>query len=212
MGTRRLVAAAIIVALAIVVGRMLVDSRAALHAGQAAEARGDTVEAIRSYFEAARLYAPGSPYVRRALDRLEGVANGAQTAHQAQTERRALEAIRAALLGTRSFYTPHAERLPEVERRLARLYAESEDPRVDPGASARARLAWHAQRLARRPGPHAGYVLLALTGLGGWLGGAALFATRGLDGGLRLRRGPALVASAVFAVGFALFLVGLRLA
>jgi hypothetical protein len=42
--------------------------------------------------------------------------------------------------------------------------------------------------------------------------GAMVYMRRGLDAGLRLRRGPALAAGIVFVVGFALFVTGLRLA
>jgi hypothetical protein len=200
------------VALVVLVGRVAVDGRAALKAGEAAEARGERDEAIRDYLDAARLYLPGSPTVKAALDHLDGLAATAEAAHDPAAARRPLEAIRAALLGTRSFYTPQAGRLDEVDRRLAIVYAAVEDPRVDPGATPEARAAWHAARLARRPGPAPGYVVLALAGLALWLGGAVGFIRRGLDTSLRLRRGPALAAGIVFAIGLALFVTGLRLA
>lgn len=199
-------------ALAVVVARVAVDGRAALRAGEAAEARADAEEAIRHYGDAARLYLPGAGHVTRALDRLEAIAAAAEEAGAPDIARRALEAFRAAALGTRSFYTPHAGRLPAIERRLAALLAELEDPRVDPGASRAAREAWHAARLARRPGPALPYVLLALAGLALWVGAAVGFFRAGLDPGLRLRRGPAIAAGVIFVLGFALFLTGLRLA
>jgi hypothetical protein len=202
----------LLVALAVLVTRVAVDARAALRAGEGAEARGDRAEAVRHYLDAARLYLPGSGTVRRALDHLEGMARTAEGAGDPGGARAPLEAIRAALLGTRSLYTPFADRLPDVERRLAAIYAQLEDPGVDPGASLEARTAWHASRLARHPGPTVGYVLLALVGLALWLAAAVGFMRRGLDAGLRLRRGPALAAGIVFVVGFALFLTGLRLA
>jgi hypothetical protein len=150
--------------------------------------------------------------VRRALDHLDRLARAAEAAGDPAAARPALEAIRAALLGTRSSYTPHAGRLPEVERRLSEIYARLEDPRVEPGASLEMRAAWHASRLARHPGPLVKHVLLALLGLALWLGGVVAFVRRGLDAGLRLRRGPALAAALAFALGFALFVTGLRLA
>jgi len=204
--------AGVLVALAVLVTRVAVDARAALRAGEGAEARGERAEAVRHYLDAARLYLPGSGTVRRALDHLEAMARAAEAANDAAGARAPLEAIRAALLGTRSLYTPYAARLLDAERRLAGVYAQLEDPAVDPGASLEARTAWHASRLARHPGPTIGYVLLALLGLALWLGGAVGFMRRGLDAGLRLRRGPALAAGIIFVVGFALFVTGLRLA
>jgi hypothetical protein len=202
----------VVLALGILVARVAIDARRALRAGEAAERRGERAEAIRRYLDAARLYLPGSGSVRQALDHLERLAATAETADDPGAARPALEAIRAALLGTRSFYTPYADRLPAVERRLAAAYARLEDPRVDPGASLESRTAWHAARLERHPGPVFGYVLMALVGFALWLGGAVGFVRRGLDAGLRLRRGPALAAGIIFVVGFALFVTGLRLA
>jgi hypothetical protein len=202
----------LLVALAVLLVRVAVDGRAALRAGESAEARGEPGEAVGHYLDAARFYLPGSSTVRRALDHLDRLARTAESAGEPGAARPPLEAIRAALLGTRSLYTPHAARLPDVERRLATIYAQLEDPRVDPGASLEARTAWHASRLARHPGPTVGYVLLALFGLALWLGGAVGFMRRGLDAGLRLRRGPALAAGIFFVIGFALFVTGLRLA
>lgn len=199
-------------ALAVLVGRVLWDSRAAYLGAAAAEARGDRVEAVRGYLDAARLYAPGSPYVRHALDALQDLAAGAEKTGDRAAARQALEAIRAALLATRSFYTPYAERLPDVEARLARIYGETESEKVAPGASLEARRAWHASRLGHHPGPATLPVLLAFLGLALWLGALVGFLTRGLDGTLRLRRAPAVLAALVFVVGFTLFLAALRLA
>lgn len=206
------VAAGLALCLGLVTGRLLWQSREALRAGEAAEARGDLATASFEYLDAARLYVPGSPFARTAYDRLAAIADRADAAGDLQNARRALEAIRAAALGTRSFYTPYADRLAAADRRLAGLYAAIEDPRLQPGASDEERAAWHAERLARHPGPRLPFVFLTLAGLAGWLASAVVFLTRGLDAGLRLRRRAAALAGLGFAVGFALFLVGLRLA
>jgi hypothetical protein len=202
----------VLVALVVLVARVAVDGRTALRAGESAEVKGERAEAVRHYLDAARLYLPGSSTVRRAIDHLDRLAASAEAAHDPAAARPALEAIRAALLGTRSFYLPQAHRLAEIERRLAAVYAQVEDPRVEPGASLEQRAAWHASRLARHPGPTLGYVIMALFGLALWLAAAVGFLRRGLDAGLRLRRGPALAAGIVFVIGFALFVTGLRLA
>jgi len=148
-----LVAVGVALALAVVAARLLVDARSALRAGQAAEGRGDRLEAIRHYQDAARLYLPASPYVRGALDRLEALAAAAAQAGDGPSVRAALEAERAAILATRSLYIPYRSRLPDVEQRLARLLAAAEDRSVAPGVSFESRVAWHLERLTRRPGP-----------------------------------------------------------
>jgi hypothetical protein len=75
-----LVAAGVALALVVVAVRLLYDSRSALQAGEMSEGRGDRLEAIRHYQDAARLYLPASPYVRDALDRLEALAAAAAQA------------------------------------------------------------------------------------------------------------------------------------
>ncbi|HJX51254.1 MAG TPA: hypothetical protein VJ801_00680 [Polyangia bacterium] len=199
-------------ALIVVSVRLLHDSRSALHAGEMSEARGDRLEAIRHYQDAARLYLPASPYVRDALNRLEALATAAAQAGDGPSVRAALEAERAAILATRSLYIPSGSRLPNIERRLAQVLAATEDRSVAPGASFEARTAWHLERLARRPGPALAHVLLALAGLVLWVGSAIGFVSRGLDPKLRLRRRNAAIAGVTFALGLAMFLVGLRFA
>jgi hypothetical protein len=200
------------VALALVTGRVLHDSWSALGDGQAAEARGERPQAIRQYLRAARMYVPGSPFVGRALARLEGLAAASASAGDLQGEREALEAIRSSLLGARSLYTPHAERLVAADARLAAIYARQEQPSVAPGASIADREEWHRARLAIRPGPAIPATVTALAGLALWLGAVVLFIRRGVDRTLRLERRWAVAAGIGFFVGFGLFVLGLRLA
>jgi hypothetical protein len=205
-----IVALGIVVALAIVVIRLLVDARTACREAAVAEQNGDTTLAIRRYLDAGRLYVPGSPTMRNALDRLDAIGVASVTKGDYATARTAFEAERAAMLGTRSFYTPYAERLPELERRLARLLAATEE---HPGASSfEERTRWHAERLAEHPRPKNSMVALALFGLALWIGSAVAFFRKGVNASLVLQRAPAILASAGFLVGLALFLIGLRLA
>jgi hypothetical protein len=197
-------------ALGVIVVRLLVDARAAYRNGAAAEERGEVSEAIRFYLDAGRLYVPGSPFTRGALDRLDAIGVAQVTKGDYTTARSAFEAERAALLGTRSFYTPFAERLPSLERRLSRLLAAAEDRA--PASTFEERAKWHADRLAERPRPKTSFVLLALLGLAMWVASAVAFFRKGVAANLALRRAPALLASAGFLVGLALFLVCLRLA
>ena len=206
-----LAVAGLALALAIVVARLLLDGRTAYQSGAAAEQRGETGQAIRHYLDAGRMYVPGSPYSAHALDRLDALAVAAVTQGDYATARAAFEAERAAMLGTRSFYTPHASRLPDLERRLARLLAASEG-QTGADDTFEERTKWHADRLAERPRPRTPQVLLALLGLGMWVTSTVMFFRRGLDRSLGLRRGPAALAASGFVVGLALFLVCLRLA
>jgi hypothetical protein len=197
-------------ALGIIVTRLLVDARAAFRDGQAAEQRGEMTPAIRHYLDAGRLYVPGSPYTKGALDRLEHIAVSAVTRGDYGTARTAFEAERAAILGTRSFYTPHGDRLPELDRKLARLLAATEADTT--AATFEERASWHASRLAEHPQPKTSLVLLAFLGLLIWVASAVVFFRHGLNAQLGLRRVPAVLAASGFIAGLALFLVCLRLA
>lgn len=197
-------------ALGIIVTRLLVDARAACQAGEAALERGEKTQAIRHYLDAGRLYVPGSPYTAAALDQLDRIGVSAVTQGDYATARAAFEAERAAILGTRSFYTPHGGRLPDLERKLARLLAASEADTTAATFEERAR--WHASRLAERPQPKTPWVLLALLGLLTWVGSAVVFFRHGLDAQLGLRRVPAVLAASGFVAGLAVFLICLRLA
>lgn len=199
-------------ALAVVAGRVLHDSWSALTAGEDAERRGDRTEAVRSYLQAVRMYVPGSPFVARALDRLTAMAGAAESRSDEVAARHALEAIRAGLLGARSFYTPHARRLPAVEERLALLYARAEAAEAGGRRESQAtRIAWHRAKLAARPGPATAPALIAVLGLAVWLGAAVTFLRKGVDRALRLRTPWAVASGVGFLVGFLMFVVGLRL-
>jgi hypothetical protein len=212
-GVRRqavIVLLGLVAALAVIVVRLLVDARSAYRNGVAAEERGEIGEAIRFYLDAGRLYVPGSPFTRNALDRLDAIGVSQVTKGDYATARAAFEAERAALLGTRSFYTPYAERLPGLERRLSRLLAAAEGRASMATFEERAK--WHRERLAERPRPRTSMVLLALLGLSLWVASAVTFFRKGVDVNLVLKRTPAMLASAGFLVGLALFLICLRLA
>jgi hypothetical protein len=77
-------------------------------------------------------------------------------------------------------------------------------------AAARAHLAAHHAPPPRAPStPSGGWTLVALLGLGLWLGGAAHFARRGLDAGERLVSRDAGAAAALVTVGLVTWMVGL---
>ncbi len=202
--------AGVFLAFAVVVVRLLVEAQGAYRQGAAAEARGDFVQAVRHYLDAGRAYLPGNPTVRRALDRLDAIGIAAVTRGDYATARSAFEGERAALLGARSFYTPHADRLPGINRRLARLMAATEEPAGMAGFDGRT--AWHEQRLNAKLRPKTSLVMLALAGLGLWVVSLGMFFRSGLSTNLTLVRTPAVLAGLGFLVGMALFLVGLRLA
>jgi hypothetical protein len=150
---------------------------------------------------AARLYTPGNPYSRRALNALaEAGRAGGPDALAAWRE------ARSAILATRSFYTPSRALLDEANARIAELTADAEPASR---GSVEERRAWHAARLAQDDSPSVAWTLVALLGLAAWIAGAALFFLRAVDEQDRLRSRPAALFALVVAGGLVLFFLGL---
>jgi hypothetical protein len=185
--------------LAIVAARVVWSSRGEWRV--AVTATGD--DEIMHLGRAARLYAPGNPYSRRAADKLAAIGR--------EDPARALAAwreLRSALLATRSFYTPHHALLDEANARIADLMADAEVAAGTQHARDNAR-AWHAARLAQDEAPSVAWTLVALLGLAAWVGCALGLLLRGVGDDDRLRPRIALAWSAGVAAGLALFFLGL---
>lgn len=196
-------AAVVAVALAIVTVRVVWSSRAEWKAAESAQ--GD--ERVAHLGRAARLYAPGNPYSRRALDALaemgrEQTGDGRRSPYELAAWRE----VRSAILATRSFYTPRRELLDEANARIAALMAQAEEPSR---GSINDRTAWHAARLAQDDAPSVAWSIVALVGLAAWIGSAAAFFLRAVDERDKLRPRPAIAWALGVALGLALFFLGL---
>jgi hypothetical protein len=203
------VAGIIAFGLAVITLRVLVSSRSEFRAAAQSERSGDVPETITHLRRAARWYAPGNPYVRRALAELETIAVRAENGGDLRTARRAWEAIRSAILSARSLYTPNARLLAPANTHIAALLAREEGPDAAPGKSEAERVKWHEALLMRDDAPIVGWTVLALAGLCGWIGGALGFIYRGVGDDDRLRPRAALWSAAGIALGYAAFLLGL---
>ena len=191
--------ALVAVLLAIVAARVVWSSRGEWRA--AAAATGD--DEIAHLGRAARLYAPGNPYSRRAVEKLATIGR--------EDPARALAAwreVRSAILATRSFYTPHRALLDEANGRIAALMAEAEVAGGTQHGVERAR-AWHEARLQQNEAPSVAWTIVALVGLAAWIGCALGLFLRGIGDDDRLRARAALAWAAGVAVGLAMFFVGL---
>ncbi len=212
---RRAVLPAVVVlaGLGLLTGRVLVSSRAELGEGRAALARGDREAAVVHLRRAAHWYAPGSPFVTEALDELRHVARQAEMEGQEELALAAYRAIRTSCIGTRSFYTPHEDRLREANRRIAALMARaSPRPPMDRGKTAAQLGREHYELLDRLEAPNPFWSALAGLAFLGWIVAAFAFVFRGLDAELRLRKRPALLWAGLTALGLALWAVSLLLA
>lgn len=219
---KRTVITVVVVTLAVlaaITGRVVCSSRSEWLAGRDAErralGRADAAartagldEAVTHYRRAARWYAPGSGYVTRSLDALDRIGTAAEKQGDLPTALAAHRAIRSAILGARSFYTPHADRLAVANRHLARLSAVVQGEKQS--SEARAKLeAWHLAALRRDTAPSVGWSILAVLGFLGWVSAAFVFIYRAITPEDRLLTRPALIWGGVILACLLLWLLGL---
>ncbi len=192
--------------------RVVAASAEELRQARHLEDGGHLAEAIAHHRRAARWYAPGNPYAEEALARLETIGLRAEDAGDVDLALAAHRSIRGAVLGARSFFTPHAARLARADARIAALMGALPPPPLDAARSVEERTALHLSLLQHTPRPSVPWALLALAGLAGWIGAAFAFVTRALDEDDQLVPTEARLWGAVWIVSFGLFLLGLALA
>lgn len=206
------VAGMIGVLLLVLTVRVVTASSTEFAEGTRLRERGDVDAAIAHLRRAARWYAPGNPYNARALDELTAI--GVQAAAEGDPARAlaAHRSVRAAILTSRSFYVPHAERLARADEAIATLMSEQPRPAIDATRSPAELREAHLTLLREVPRPRLVFALLALLGLAAWTTAAFAFVTRALDADDRLLPSPARLWGSVWIVGFGAFVLGLALA
>jgi hypothetical protein len=203
------VVAVVLLALAV---RVIGGARAELAEARALDGHGDPAVAISHYRRAARWYAPLSPYPEEALARLAEIGTHAEDAGDTDLALSAWRSIRAATLGSRSFYVPYEDRLHEADRHIAALMARLPPPPIEVRRSVEEREAAHLALLEAEVGPSPFASFAALVGLGTWIAAAFLFATRAFGDDDKIVSREARRWGGVFLGGMVLFLVGLWLA
>jgi hypothetical protein len=147
--------------------RMIRDGKAQLDTGaRLADAR-DVYGAAAAFEDAARCYAPGSPYPGRALGRLSIMAKGAQMRGETELAAYLWEVVRRSIVSTRHLWQPNEELLGRAERELVALRSaatKAERSEASPEAAGR------APERPRDPSPLASVLLFA--GLLSWIVGA----------------------------------------
>ncbi len=206
--------------LSVVLGRVMLSSRAAYQQGHAAEKRALSAtdpakrslalqDAIVRYRRAARWYAPGNGYVSRSLEALRRIARLSEKHGDRKIALMAYRAIRRAILGARSFYTPHGSHLAPANRNIARLSALAQGGKTA-GADQLAQYeAWHLTQLERSTAPSVGWSILAVLGFFGWVAGAFLFIYRAVTPDDKLINRQALIWGGMILACLLLWLTGL---
>jgi hypothetical protein len=201
-----------LVVVAAVYVRVVLTARQAVAEAERSLAEDRFDDALFHFRRAAHAYAPFNPYNEQAYDRLWQLGRKAELGGQTDDALQAYRAIRSAILASRSFYTPHPDRLEEVDNRIARLMARQSPPPVDRDKPESERMRDHHALLADNPQPDPLWSVLLLAGFVGWVGSCVGFIMAGLDPALRIRRRPALVCGVVFVSGLALWIAGMLLA
>lgn len=201
----------LVVLVLVMSGRAVLASRAAWQGAAQSLSDGDVDTAIVQLRSAARWYAPLNVYATRSLLRLEQVATAAEAQGEHERALRAYRAIHAAILATRSFYTPHGEILARADERIATLMAREPAPPIEQGRTPEQRKADYLALLAVHD-PKAGGVLLAFAGFATWVGSAMAFLLLGVDGEGRIMRRIAKRSVLCLLAGWIAFAIGLRIA
>ncbi len=178
----------VVVTVAIVTLRAVVDGEAYMSKSDEAFNRGDLPSATLFARSAAVMYAPGAPHVDRAYSRLIAIATGAEAAGQRRSAQAAWQAVRGSALETRHLWIPHAAELSRANDNLARLQQLGEQP-VD-APDPKAALERAKSELAQDDAPNARWLVVLVLGFVGASVGLTLVGVRGVDkdGGIALRR------------------------
>jgi len=150
--------------------------------------------------------------VNEALDELHRIGRQAEMEGEVELALSAYRTIRSSCLGTRSFYTPHSDRLTTANRRIASLMAHQDPPPMDRGKTVDQRRDEHYELLERMEQPSPFWSILACLSFLAWVGGGFGFVLRALNKNLEIQRRPALIWGGVVGVGLVLWVVSLLVA
>jgi hypothetical protein len=200
--------------LGVLLGRAMLEGRAALRRADEADARGDVEATVAYSMRAAKWYVPFAAHPSAAYDKLREVARRAEASGDADTALIAWQAIRAATRASRGPWTPFAERAQEADAQIAVLLASRPAPGIDRDKPRDRLIQEHRALLAGDDGPRPFAVVALYTGL--FVAVLASYRLLGaLDAALEANanreaeRRRALAALGVTLVGFALFVVAL---
>ena len=192
--------------------RVVVSSRSELLEARRRLEKGDIAGSIVHFRRSARWYAPASPYHVEALSALGKIAREAERHGDHVVALSAYRAIRAAIMSTRSFYTPERDRLRAANGRIADLMAAESPPPIDAGKSREALRKEHLALLEAHHGPNIFWTCVLLLGFVSWVSGAFLFSIRAIDETEHFVWSEARRWGTLIVVGFGLFVLAMTLA
>ncbi|MGZ3421312.1 MAG: hypothetical protein ACXWUG_23540 [Polyangiales bacterium] len=167
--TTRTVVIVIVTLVALLVGRGILEGRAALRRAHELDQRGETDLAIGHAMRAAKWYVPLASHPAEAYDLLRSIARKAEARGDGETALIAWQAIRAAARATRSVTTPYQDRLDEADKEIAILLASKPPPGIDRDKPRDKLFEEHRALLARDDAPKPLAVVALYAGLALWI-------------------------------------------
>jgi hypothetical protein len=184
--------------IALATGRMIRDGGSRFDEGRRLADARDVYGAAAAYEDAARCYAPGSPYPARAIDRLSIMAKGAEMRGELDLSAYLWEVVRRSIISTRHLWQPNGDALERAERAIVKLRAGAPSDTAETNPA----FARTAPPRPKDPSPFAS--ILVFAGLLAWIAGSVwLLVAPRTDAARRGRR----IAWACAAGGTALWIV-----
>lgn len=201
-------AVAIIALLALLLGRVALESRKELAAGNAYRHEGRPGRAIEHYRRSIRWSFPLSPYRAEATSELKSLAGELEAEGDTDLALLAWRSLSGGIAATRTLYSGSQPVREKANDQIARLLARDRSAGVDARLSVEQLAADHRRLLSDRRSPDPFWGLVLLSGMAVWVGALLLLVRRGFDSTGRFHwataRGPvwgALLGFLSFALG-----------
>lgn len=202
----------ILVLLSAMVLRVVVSSRDEWQQAQALDTSGHAEAAIVHYRRAVRWYAPGLSYPGRALDALWRIGQRYEAQNDVHGALAAYRAMRAGIMSTRSFYTPHTSALRRANRRIAILMATFAPIPQDAMKPRQELEDEYLKQLSKAQRPNVLWTVILMLGFAAWTVGVIMFFERAFDSDNRVIPRVAKTWGTTVIVGMVLFVIGAALA
>ncbi|QQR91653.1 MAG: hypothetical protein IPJ88_08030 [Myxococcales bacterium] len=209
---KRMVYLALLIVLAVMVIRVTLAAHAEYEEAATLQKSGDLDSAIVHYRRAARWYLPLFSTPTRALDQLERIANTYKKSGDVHGALAARRSMRAAIMSSRSFYTPHGDYLERSNREIASLMASLPPLPKDVAKSKASLRKDYFSELEHSRGPNTFWTLVLLLGFALWVGGAFVFFHRAFGPEQQLLKNEAVRWGGLVFVGIFCFVLGASLA
>lgn len=206
------VGVSILVLLSAMLLRVVFSSRSEWQQAQALDNSGQAEAAIVHYRRAVRWYAPGLSYPKRALQALWQIGQRYESQNDVHGALAAYRAMRAGIMSTRSFYTPHTDALRRADKRIAALMATFTPIPQDAMKTKHELADEYLKQLSKPQRPHVLWTVVLMLGFAAWTIGTIMFFERAFDSDNRIVPRHARTWGATVIVGMLLFVVGAALA